>query len=202
MANLPGRSELARRIETMLIDWRVAGESGSAGLSAESHPAAASPVGSSHLPDPTPPAAHALAPRKLRPARLYLDRSGYVAPEFPLVGFDRMPMPDETFRTMALEGIKEYATVGEVFDEKTWESFGPSLYYQSGGYDKLESMQQLAAKVAELEASRKTGGNRLFYFATPPDVFMPVTWLLKAVGLAHAADKGRDRLIIETPFCH
>lgn len=60
MANLPGRSELARRIETMLIDWRVAGESGSAGLSAEANPAAASPVGASHLPEPKPPAAYAI----------------------------------------------------------------------------------------------------------------------------------------------
>ncbi len=143
-----------------------------------------------------------LAKRKLIPALFHIAQQGLLAPGFTLVGFARTPMTDEQFRTMALEGLKEYATDGEGFDEKTWESFGPSLFYQSGGYDKLESMQQLATKVAELEANRKTGGNRLFYLATPPDVFMPVTGLLKEVGLAHADDKGWSRLIIEKPFGH
>lgn len=55
--------------------------------------------------------------------------------------------------------------------------------YVSGAYDQRADLERLRAHVEALEGA---GGaaNRLFYLALPPNVFAPVTELIRAVLMA------------------
>jgi glucose-6-phosphate 1-dehydrogenase len=60
-------------------------------------------------------------------------------------------------------------------EESDKQKFLERCYYVAGAYDSVESFEQLAARMTELEATNKgPTANRLFYFAIPPAVFMPV----------------------------
>src|SRR6185369_11052778 len=58
----------------------------------------------------------------------------------------------------------------------------------------------LKEKLLRLESARNTGGNRLFYLATPPDAFAPITRQLGRVGLLQEQDGAWRRLVVEKPF--
>src|SRR4029077_4149277 len=45
------------------------------------------------------------------------------------------------------------------------------------------SFDAMRAQLDELEAARGTGGNRLFYLATPPNAFLPITKELARTGM-------------------
>ena len=51
----------------------------------------------------------------------------------------------------------------------------------------------------ELEATRRTGGNRLFYLATPPNGFLPISQELGRTGMLTENGAWR-RLVVEKPF--
>ena len=55
------------------------------------------------------------------------------------------------------------------------------------------------ARLDRLEAARETGGNRLFYLATPPNAFLPITRELGRTGMLKENGCWR-RLVIEKPF--
>jgi glucose-6-phosphate 1-dehydrogenase len=145
-----------------------------------------------------------LAKRKLLPALYHLANQDLLSSNFTVLGFARTPMDDDQFRTQTLEGLREHAKSehGAPFDEQRWPQFCQRLFYQTGGYDDRAAFEALATRVTELNQERKTHGNYLFYLATPPNVFVPITALLKEVGLSRPEDGGWTRIIIEKPFGH
>ncbi len=54
-------------------------------------------------------------------------------------------------------------------------------------------------RLDKLEAARKTGGNRLFYLATPPNAFLPISQELGRTGMLSENGAWR-RLVVEKPF--
>ena len=52
----------------------------------------------------------------------------------------------------------------------------------------------------KLEAARNTGGNRLFYLATPPNAFAPISRQLGRTGLLKEENGAWRRLVVEKPF--
>jgi len=145
-----------------------------------------------------------LAKRKLLPALFHLAGQDLLNANFTILGFARTPMDDAQFRAQTLAGMREHATSEHNggFDEQRWAEFAACLFYQTGNYDDLASFETLAQRVAEIDKARQTKGNYLFYLATPPNVFISITALLKEVGLAQAANDGWTRIIIEKPFGH
>ncbi len=155
-----------------------------------------------------------LAKRKLIPALYHLAKQNLLSMDFTLLGYARTDYDDQTFREQILEGLREHMSSehnGGSVDDGLWESFAQNLFYQSGQYDKLASFKALAKRIETLQEERGGGQNLLFYLATPPDVFEPITDLLSQVGLAHttegtdeasANDQGWTRIIIEKPFGH
>jgi len=142
-----------------------------------------------------------LANRKLIPAIYHLAYQNLLPPNFSLIGFARTKYSDDEFRALAREGIAEYGAGG--LDEHVWHWFSQGLFYQTGNYDEPDSFKKLADRVAAVEKDRPTNGNHLYYLATPPSVFEPITTLLHDVGLCTATDEeGRSRIIIEKPFGH
>jgi glucose-6-phosphate 1-dehydrogenase len=140
-----------------------------------------------------------LAKRKLLPALYDLEVHSCLAPRFKLVGFARTEMNDEQFRKEAGEFLPKEAS-GSV---DKLNDFMQHVHYFRGNYDDPASYEALAKRLAELDRSGELGGNRLFYLATPPDIYPKVVEQLGRAGLAKPATSGSwSRIIIEKPFGH
>jgi glucose-6-phosphate 1-dehydrogenase len=61
------------------------------------------------------------------------------------------------------------------------------------------SFDRLRDQLDKIEAARKTGGNRLFYLATPPTGFLPISKELGRTGMLTENGTWR-RLVVEKPF--
>jgi glucose-6-phosphate 1-dehydrogenase len=94
--------------------------------------------------------------------------------------------------------MKEFAPAPP--DPKLWSEFSQSFHYVTGQFDDPELYKKLAAKLAEVDAKHGTGGNYLFYLATPPDAFGVIIRRLGEAGLVHEAEEKWRRVIIEKPF--
>ena len=142
-----------------------------------------------------------LAKRKLLPALYDLALHSCLAPRFRLLGFARTEMSDEQFRTddrrVSAEGDKAGA------DDGKRQEFLKHLHYFRGNYDDPESYTKLAQRLEELDREGQLGGNRLFYLATPPEVYPHVIEQLGRAGLAKPkSGESWTRMIIEKPFGH
>lgn len=145
-----------------------------------------------------------LAKRKLIPALFHLVNQGLLPGGFTVLGYARTAYTDEQFRELMLETLREHMISehnGAQADEGQLHEFVQNLFYQAGNYDDSASFRRLGQRIETLESERQIGNNRLFYLATPPEVFEPVTTLLyehKLMRQQQAA--GWARLIIEKPF--
>jgi glucose-6-phosphate 1-dehydrogenase len=140
-----------------------------------------------------------LTHRKLIPALFDLFEAGLLSKHFAVVGFSRSPLSDEDFRRSAREGIEQYTN--HSVPSKTWQEFCTGLHYTPGQFDDPASYQTLRERLADIDAERKTQGNRVFYLATPPELFPVITAHLGNAKLDHRQnDHGFVRLVIEKPF--
>lgn len=142
-----------------------------------------------------------LARRKLMPALFDLAKHSCLATRFRLLGFARTQMSDEDFRKTADEALSKARSAPE--DETSRLEFVKQMQYFTGKYDDPESFKGLAQRLEEIDRDGQLGGNRLFYLATPPDVYPHVIEQLGRSGLAHPKTDGSwTRIIIEKPFGH
>ncbi|HTZ75297.1 MAG TPA: glucose-6-phosphate dehydrogenase [Candidatus Aquilonibacter sp.] len=138
-----------------------------------------------------------LAQRKLLPALFDLARHGCLAPRFRLLGFARSPLSDDDFRGKAAEAM--HKTDGG--NEAHAKEFLQNIHYFRGDYDDPASFEKLSDRLEELDRSGNLAGNRLFYLATPPEVYPHVIEQLGNAGLARPkSEKSWVRIIIEKPF--
>src|SRR6266849_5299745 len=141
-----------------------------------------------------------LAKRKLVPALYDLAARSCLAQRYSIVGFARTALSDDEFRSSAGEALRTISELGPL-DERVWQSFTPSLRYHAGNYDDPESFRKLAHQLDDLDREHKLEGNRLFYLATPPEVYTHVIEQLGRAGLAKPRkDSSWVRIIIEKPF--
>ncbi len=138
-----------------------------------------------------------LTHRKIVPALYRLALQNWLPTGFSIVGFSRRPWTSDVFRAHVEEAIRTY--VGPP-DPTVWENFARGIHYLSGQYDDPRAYRELLALLRRLDAERGTGGNRLFYLATPPSVFPEIIQRLGRDGLAEGP--GWTRLVIEKPFGH
>ena len=141
-----------------------------------------------------------LAKRKLLPALYDLAQNSCLAPRFRLVGFARTEMSDDAFRRTSEEALRASSDLGPL-DAGMLGQFAKCLHYVAGNYDDAESYQRLAQRLEELDRDSKLGGNRLFYLATPSEIYPRVIEQLGQAGLAHSKNSsGWVRIVIEKPF--
>lgn len=141
-----------------------------------------------------------LAKRKVIPAMYDLAQHDSLGERYAIIGFSRTPMTDESFRTTIGEAAKTISEVGPIEPAK-WNAFASNLYYSAGEYGDQNSYAQLAKRLAEIDAEKKLGGNRLFYLSTPPEVYPHIVEQLGRAGLARPANANSwVRIIIEKPF--
>src|SRR5205085_8170508 len=141
-----------------------------------------------------------LAKRKVIPAMYDLAAHNALGPRYAIVGFARTAMTEDAFRASLGEAAKTISEVGPI-DPKKWDEFASNLYYCPGDYANQEAYAQLAKRLAELEASKNLGSNRLFYLSTPPEVYSDIVEQLGRAGLARpSSPESWVRIIIEKPF--
>jgi glucose-6-phosphate 1-dehydrogenase len=141
-----------------------------------------------------------LAHRKLVPALYNLALSRLLPADFAVVGFSRTKMTSEEFRAGLLEALQQFSRTQPI-DMEVWKSFSEGILYTAGGFDTPASYQDLAKILVDLDQRRGTGGNRLFYMATPPSLFPVITKRLGQAGLNRGGARGAfSRLVIEKPF--
>ena len=141
-----------------------------------------------------------LAQRKLIPAIYRLFRQRLLPSGFFVLGVARTEMASERFRELMAEGLRE--TFPEECDEDCWRDFSSRLHYRSLDYRDPDSYRRnLAEVLTPLEEAAGTGGNRIFYLATPPGVYEDIIATLHQSGLADKAGAS-VKLVIEKPFGH
>lgn len=144
-----------------------------------------------------------LAKRKLLPALFDLAWHACLAPRFALVGFGRTPMSDDDFRRRAEESLPKDGASGGGSGGDRRSEFLKNLRYFAGNYDDSGAYAQLAERLAQMDREGGLAGNRLFYLATPPEVYPKIVEQLGRAKLARpAGEKSWTRIIIEKPFGH
>jgi len=147
-----------------------------------------------------------LARKKLMPAIYDLANRGLLPPGFSLVGFARRDWEDEDFAQVTYQAVKEHARTP--FRDTVWEQLSEGVRFVPGEFTDDDAFGRLAQTVAELDASRGTGGNYAFYLSVPPKFFPVVVQQLKRSGLSSAPSPAPGhprpwrRVVIEKPFGH
>lgn len=142
-----------------------------------------------------------LTQRKLIPALYTLYAENRLGEQFAVVGVARSDLggttPDDGFRDHLRDSALKNARVS---DGEKWEDFARHLHYCRGDYDAPETYEELGQLLADLDSENDTVGNRLFYLATPPQLYLEVIQHLGKAGLDQS--RGFTRIIIEKPFGH
>jgi len=139
-----------------------------------------------------------LTRRKLLPSLYNLRANGLLPREFAFVGIARKPMDDEAFRELMSGDIREFAAAP--VDPAQWADFRARLHCVSGDLENPETYRRLGERLAELEREHRTGGNVLFYLATPPQAFGPLVRRLGEAGLAREEGGRWRRVVVEKPY--
>ena len=145
-----------------------------------------------------------LAKKKTYPSLYDLHRHAFLPESVIICGYARSHMTEAEFR----DHIRPYLKGG---DEEDKSDFLDRCIYRAGAYD---SEGDVDAAFDDLRAAEAEAGaacvNRLFYFAIPPSVFVPIGTSLKKAVIGPSEEEregngqqqriGWNRLIIEKPF--
>ncbi len=135
-----------------------------------------------------------LTQRKLMPALYSLCFRGLLPDRFAIVGVSRTNMATGEFRERMREAVTEHAR--DEFREDVWERLAEGLQYLAADVGDDAGRQQLVAALDELDETRGTAGNRVYYLAVPPKA---IAAIVTALGQAQTTT-GWTRLIVEKPF--
>jgi glucose-6-phosphate 1-dehydrogenase len=138
-----------------------------------------------------------LAHRLVVPALYNLAASDLLPDKFCLVGVARKGMTSDRLRDSLMKGLSQFAT-REVDDAIAQRLLGCLTCIEADPKDPA-SFDAMNKQLGELEAARNTGGNRLFYLATPPNAFLPISRELGRTGML-AENGAWRRLVVEKPF--
>jgi glucose-6-phosphate 1-dehydrogenase len=139
-----------------------------------------------------------LTHRLVIPALYNLAASDLLPEKFCIVGITRKGSSADELRDSLLKGLHQYKTrpVDEAIARRLLECV-TSIEADPGDPASFDAM---AERLEKLEANRSTGGNRLFYLATPPVAFAPISEQLGRAGMLKEKDGTWRRLVVEKPF--
>jgi glucose-6-phosphate 1-dehydrogenase len=139
-----------------------------------------------------------LTHRKLIPALYHLVRDGLLPASCAIVGYARSAGSDETLRESLRKALDLPA------GDAVWEQFAQNIFYHRSDYGDPNGYRSLGDLLTRIDQERGTGGNRLFYLATPPGVAADVARHLGEAGLVPPPNGTGPwaRLVVEKPFGH
>jgi glucose-6-phosphate 1-dehydrogenase len=139
-----------------------------------------------------------LAHRLVIPALYNLAASDLLPDKFCVVGIARNGMSNDELRDSLMKGLRRFATrpVDDAIAQRLLECV---TCIEADPMDPA-SFDRMSEQLDQLECGRNTGGNRLFYLATPPGAFAPIIRGLGRTGLLREENGAWRRLVIEKPF--
>ena len=138
-----------------------------------------------------------LTKRKLVPSLMGLAKDGLLPPGFAVVGFARRAWSDEGFRTECADGVRQF---GRSHTTECFDALGDAFSFHQSDFGDRAGYESLKAKLDQLDRTRGTAGNRIFYLATPPSSYSAILQNLAATGLSKEQDGKFARVIVEKPF--
>jgi glucose-6-phosphate 1-dehydrogenase len=132
------------------------------------------------------------------PALYNLAAADLLPEKFCVVGVARKGMSNDEMRESLLNGLRQYKT--RPVDEAIAKRLLECVTGIEADPSDPASFDAMAERLQKLEDSRSTGGNRLFYLATPPTAFAPIAEQLGRAGMLKEKNGAWRRLVIEKPF--
>jgi glucose-6-phosphate 1-dehydrogenase len=140
-----------------------------------------------------------LTRRLLMPALYNLAANNLLPEAFSIVAVGREPMSNDAFRNEMKAALSEFAT--QTVQPDVVQRLLSCVSFVCGDLRNEDTFQALRGVLEEIETAVPTGGNRLFYCATPPAVFATIAKQLDEAGLTTEVVGGPwRRVIIEKPF--
>lgn len=134
--------------------------------------------------------------RKLIPALHSIFRRGLLPEEFFILGCARSEMTDDEFRDKLRPALIE----GDGGKSPTVEVFLRHCFYLSGDYSSAAFYDSIISRSTDLEDRFPTGGNRVYYLSTPPNLFPVIVDRLGSAGLTGERRGRWVRVVVEKPF--
>jgi glucose-6-phosphate 1-dehydrogenase len=138
-----------------------------------------------------------LARRKLIPSIYDLYLQDMLPDNFALLGTGRKDFTDQSFRDHMREALETFS--GDDAAPEKVKPFLEYLYYITIDTGDPAEYGRLKKKLEEMDRHRNTGGNHIFYLATPPSLYAKVAQSLDGQGLTRSTHPWR-RIIVEKPF--
>ncbi len=139
--------------------------------------------------------------RKLIPSFFSLFKKGMLPKNFRIVAFSRRPLTDQGYHDFINDEQKRLKL--PALQGAEFQKFLKNVSYQQGFFDDAQSYKNLKKKLISLDIKEfKRCSNKLFYLATPPDLYEPILKNLSYYGLTIACsdNEGWTRILIEKPF--
>jgi glucose-6-phosphate 1-dehydrogenase len=145
-------------------------------------------------------AAGDLTHRLLLPALFNLRAARLLPDNFAIVGIARAAKDDNAFRAELAGALRMYGDAGTSASRSDVDWLAQRMFYLRGDFDDQSTYGKLAQVLAKTDQIQSTGGNYLFYLATPPQEFAAIPRRLSQAGLLRETDGHWRRVIIEKPF--
>ncbi len=138
-----------------------------------------------------------LTKRKVIPSLYSLYKNGLLPDHFFILGAARSQFKDNEYREQLEEWVRK--TFKDNFDKDKWNDFSERIFYHRLQYDSIEDNKGLKNALSDFEIRLHTGRNRIFYIATPPQLYEDV---IENLGTSHLSEQsgGFARIIVEKPF--
>ncbi len=138
-----------------------------------------------------------LSRRKLMPSVYHLFLDNQLVKGFSVLGFDRVDLDDNTYRSMMEDAMRTFSDVP--LDREKWEEFSRRVFFLSDPFERDETYTDLRKKLEEITIPTREGTKDvIFYLAVPPAVTPLIVEKLKRFNLC----KGpfNVKIIVEKPF--
>ena len=138
-----------------------------------------------------------LTNRKLMPALYNLVLDQLLPEHFTVVSVGRRGKSEEEYRKDIYASIKKHSR--NKLDETIWKKLQDMIHYYQFDFTNLEGYSGLNEYLDQLDGTKGTGGNRVFYLAVAPEYFETIVQGLQISDMASKPGSW-SRLIIEKPF--
>jgi glucose-6-phosphate 1-dehydrogenase len=139
-----------------------------------------------------------LTHRLVIPSLYNLAAENLLPEKFCVVGVARKGMSNDELRESLMKGLRQFAT--RPVDDVVAQQLLQCVTFVEADAKDPPSFDALREHLDALECSRGTGGNRLFYLATPPAAFAPTARALGRTELLKEDNGAWRRLVVEKPF--
>src|SRR3989440_8778848 len=114
-----------------------------------------------------------LTHRLVIPALYNLAATDLLPDKFCVVGVARKGTSNDALRDSLMKGLRQFAT--RPVDDAVAKRLLECVTSIEANPRDPATFDVLREQLDKLEANRSTGGNRLFYLATPPNAFAPIS---------------------------